>query len=54
MTDTLLNLASPEKLFIGGDWSPSSGSDGIEIISPATEEKVQRRAMPSTTAPGPA
>lgn len=48
MTDTLLHLASPEKLFIGGNWSPSSGSDGIEIISPATEEKVGRVAKATT------
>jgi len=44
MTDTLVNLASPEKLFIGGDWSSSSGSDSIEIFSPSTEEKVGRVA----------
>ena len=48
MTDTLVNLASPEKLFIGGDWTNSSGSDGIEIISPATEEKVGRVAKATT------
>ena len=44
MTDTLFHLANPEKLFIGGDWSASSGADGIEIVSPATEEKVGRVA----------
>lgn len=48
MTDTLLNLASPEKLFIGGGWANSTGSDGIEIISPATEEKVGRVAKATT------
>ena len=48
MTDTLVNLASPEKLFIGGGWTNSSGSDGIEIISPATEEKVGRVAKATT------
>lgn len=44
MTDTLVNLASPDKLFIGGDWSTSSGADGIDIISPSTEETVGRVA----------
>ena len=44
MADTLFNLATPQKLFIGGDWSDSSGSDGIEIVSPATEETVGRVA----------
>lgn len=48
MTDTLLNLASPEKLFIGGGWSSSSGDDGIEIFSPSTEEKVGRVAKATT------
>lgn len=48
MTDSLLNLASPEKLFIGGGWSSSSGSEGIEIISPSTEEKVGRVAKATT------
>ena len=48
MTDTLVNLASPEKLFIGGGWTNSSGFDGIEIISPATEEKVGRVAKATT------
>lgn len=48
MTDTLLHLASPEKLFIGGNWTNSSGSDGIEIISPSTEEKVGRVAKATT------
>ena len=44
MTDTLLNLANPEKLFIGGDWSNSSEGQGIDIVSPATEETVGRVA----------
>jgi aldehyde dehydrogenase (NAD+) len=44
MADTLFNLATPQKLFIGGDWSDSSASDGIEIVSPATEETVGRVA----------
>ncbi|ARR56680.1 aldehyde dehydrogenase [Rhizorhabdus wittichii DC-6] len=42
MTDTLLNLSNPEKLFIGGDWAASSDADGIEIVSPSTEEVVGR------------
>lgn len=45
MTDTLLNLATPEKLFIGGQWSASSGSDLIAIHSPSTEELVGRVAQ---------
>jgi acyl-CoA reductase-like NAD-dependent aldehyde dehydrogenase len=48
MTDTLLNLASPDKLFIGGDWSSSSASDVIEIISPSTEESVGHVAKATT------
>jgi acyl-CoA reductase-like NAD-dependent aldehyde dehydrogenase len=48
MTDTLVNLASPEKLFIGGDWSSSSGTDAIDIISPSTEETVGRVAKATT------
>jgi len=39
MTASLVNLASPEKLFIGGSWAPSSGAQ-IDIISPATEERL--------------
>lgn len=44
MTATLVNLASPDRLFIGGDWTPASPGEGIDIISPATEEKVGRVA----------
>lgn len=44
MTDSLVNLSSPEKLFIGGDWSNSSDNGGIDIISPSTEETVGRVA----------
>ena len=44
MTDTLVNLASPEKLFIGGEWSGSSGDEGIAVISPATEDHLGRVA----------
>jgi acyl-CoA reductase-like NAD-dependent aldehyde dehydrogenase len=47
MTDTLVNLVSPEKLFIGGDWTSSAGQDGIDIISPATEETIGRVARAS-------
>jgi len=42
MTDALLNLTNPDKLFIGGDWSSSSGSNAIEIVSPSTEETIGR------------
>ncbi|ATE63982.1 aldehyde dehydrogenase [Rhizorhabdus dicambivorans] len=42
MTDTLVNLSNPEKLFIGGDWAASSDGGGIEIVSPSTEEVVGR------------
>ena len=42
MTDTLLNLSHPEKLFIGGDWAASSDGGGIEIVSPSSEEIVGR------------
>lgn len=36
-----------DKLFIGGDWVASQGSDWIESINPATEEKVGR--VPAST-----
>ena len=42
MTDTLVNLASPDKLFIGGEWTSSRGDAGIDIVSPSTEETVGR------------
>lgn len=48
MATSLVNLASPEKLFIGGQWSSSSGQEGIDIISPATEEPVGRVASATT------
>jgi len=47
MTDTLVNLASPDKLFIGGDWQASAGDGGVDIISPASEENIGRVAMAS-------
>lgn len=47
MTDTLVNLASPDKLFIGGEWTSSRGDAGIDIVSPSTEETVGRVAMAS-------
>lgn len=31
-----------DKLYIGGDWIAPAGSDTIEVISPATEERVGR------------
>jgi len=45
MTETLVNLASPDKLFIGGGWLSSAGDGGVDIISPASEESVGRVAM---------
>ena len=48
MTDTLLNLSNPEKLFVGGQWSASSDGGGIEIVSPATEEVVGRVGKATT------
>ena len=48
MTDTLVNLSNPEQLFIGGDWSSSSGGDGIDIISPSTEAVIGRVAKATT------
>lgn len=38
---------SQDKLFIGGDWVASRGSEWIEAINPATEEKVGR--VPAAT-----
>ena len=48
MTDMLVNLANPEKLFIGGDWALSSGEGGIDIVSPSTEQIVGRVARATT------
>jgi aldehyde dehydrogenase (NAD+) len=48
MTDTLVNLSSPEKLFIGGEWASSSADGGIDIISPASEERIGRVARATT------
>ena len=48
MTDSLLNLENPDKLFIGGDWSDPSQAGGIDIVSPATEQKVGRVARATT------
>lgn len=48
MTDTLVNLSSPEKLFIGGEWASSSADGGIDIISPASEETIGRVARATT------
>ncbi|MBW8755650.1 MAG: hypothetical protein JF595_16185, partial [Sphingomonadales bacterium] len=44
MTETLVNLSSPEKLFIGGDWTSASGDAAIDIVSPSTEETIGRVA----------
>ena len=48
MSDTLVNLSNPEKLFVGGDWIASSGSQQIEIISPSSEETVGHVAHATT------
>lgn len=45
MTDTLLNLADPEKLFIGGDWIDTPGR--VAVVSPASEMHVAQVAMAS-------
>jgi aldehyde dehydrogenase (NAD+) len=49
MTDTLVNLASPDLLFIGGEWTPASTGERIDIISPSTEEKIGRVAAGSAS-----
>jgi betaine-aldehyde dehydrogenase len=36
-----------DRLFIGGDWVKSTGSDTIEVISPGTEEPIGR--VPAST-----
>jgi acyl-CoA reductase-like NAD-dependent aldehyde dehydrogenase len=38
MTEALVNLAHPDKLFIGGDWLAPAENDAIAIVSPSTEE----------------
>lgn len=48
MAETLVNLSSPERLFIGGDWTSASSDEGIAIVSPATEETIGRVARATT------
>ena len=44
MTATLVNLANPQMLFVGGRWEPSSQQGLIDIVSPASEEVIGRVA----------
>ncbi len=48
MTNTLVNLSSPDRLFIGGTWERSDGDDGIDIVSPSSEETVGRVGKATT------
>ncbi len=40
MTPTGVNVANPEKVFIGGLWRPAHSGRSIEIVSPNTEQVV--------------
>lgn len=40
MTDTLVNLSNPDKLFVGGEWSPAAESGHFDLVSPSTEEVI--------------
>lgn len=44
MTATIANLAFPDRLFIGGDWTAPADEAAIEIVSPSTEEVIGRVA----------
>lgn len=47
MTETLVNLSHPEKLFIGGEWVAPAGNSSIAIISPSTGELIGQVAEAS-------
>ena len=44
MTPEGVNIANPDKLFIGGEWTAPNGSDVIEVENPADEEIIARVA----------
>lgn len=48
MAASLLNLASPDRLFIGGEWALPTGGEPIAIISPSSEELIGRVASATT------
>ena len=33
-------IPSRDRLYIGGEWVPSTGTDVIEVVSPNTEEVI--------------
>ena len=44
MTPEGVNVAHPDKLFIGGAWVPAQSGDSIEVVNPASEDVVARVA----------
>ncbi|HSG54723.1 MAG TPA: aldehyde dehydrogenase family protein, partial [Paracoccaceae bacterium] len=44
MTPEGVNIAHPDKLFIGGEWVAPHGTAQIEVVNPASEEVVARVA----------
>ncbi|MEI4509414.1 aldehyde dehydrogenase [Sphingopyxis sp. CCNWLW253] len=48
MAASLLNLASPDRLFIGGEWALPTGGEPIAIISPSSEELIGHVAGATT------
>ncbi|MCB2065289.1 MAG: aldehyde dehydrogenase [Erythrobacter sp.] len=44
MTPEGVNIAHPDKLFIGGEWVRPLSNDTIEVVNPASEEVVARVA----------
>lgn len=48
MAVSLLHLASPDRLFIGGQWEAPAGGEPFAIISPSSEELVGHVARATT------
>lgn len=44
MLPTGVNIAHPDKLFIGGEWVAALSGESIEVVNPASEEVVARVA----------
>ncbi len=48
MTPEGVNIAHPDKLFIGGEWVQPHGTEQIEVVNPASEEVIARVAHADT------
>ncbi len=44
MTPENVNIAHPDKLFIGGEWVKPQSNASIEVVNPASEEVIARVA----------